>query len=571
MKNYKFIAIFIILGVILLPSCKKAGKELAERVTKESAEKTAKAVVTETSEKTLKTLTKKELRNLDWRAFLKLLKKENLNLAEALSKIDGGLQKKIGKAITSDYDFYSALISSHSIVDEFIVFTNKAPKAAKDINLFKYFVKARDMERRFGVPNSVSAITIAEDMGVIKLLNKTDGKVVGEYKDGVIILKDFLHSNGDLLDKNSLLKKTLIPNSVYRIKGANGLSFLYHVDDLGRFSKIETKGINADQLASNVVYAKENLKLGNDWNSLLKKVRQSSQGNDIDASFVFKYADDGTTPLAVKADVTVKNEKMISQSFENIDEVVQKAKKSKPKVIKSVEGEAAIKELSQGKNKAILDVIEKLEKNYGELLSKKNIVVEKLADGSFDIYYKGSTPGSITKINMKGNRIKAKGGSLVGENGAQNQFLNNVLPNMVYEVDDFVTYKTDNLDRVIEVVADRSKLDRANITRAGRASETQAAIRKNYPEHDGGHLVDCASGGANEMINQVPMEKQFNRNGAWKKMEQMEIKATKEGKDVKVTRKVIYEDGTTRPAKFISEIEIDGKKEIIELVNPMPS
>lgn len=571
MRNYKLIIIFVIFGVIILPSCKKAGKELAERVTKESAEKTAKVVVTETSEKTLNTLTKKELRNLDWKAFLKLLKKENLNLAEGLSKIDGGLQKKIGKAIAADYEFYNALISSHTLVDEFVVFTNKAPKAAKDINLFKYFVKARDMERRFGVPNSVSSFTLSEDMGVIKLLNKADNKVLGEYKDGLVFLKDALQSNSSLLEKNSILKKTLIPNSVYKIKGANGLSFLYHVDDLGRFSKIESKGINLDQLASNVIYAKENLKLGNDWNSLLKKVRQSSRGNDIDALFVFKYADDGTTPLAVKADVAVKNKKMISQSFENIDEIVQKAKKSKPKVIKSVEGEAAIKILSNSKNKAILEVIEKLKKNSPMVFSKKNLIVEELADGSLEVYYKGSVPGSFTKMNIKGNKIKSKGGSLSGENSAQNQFLNNILPNMTYEIDEFVTYKTDNLGRVVEVVADRSKLDRAKITRAGGDSDTQAAIRNNFPGHDGGHLVDCASGGANEMINQVPMEKQFNRNGAWKQMEQMEIKAVKEGKDVKVTRKVIYEDGTTRPTKFISEIEIDGKKEIIELVNPMPS
>lgn len=326
MKKYKLFILLLIISLLFpFSSCKKAGKELAERITKESAEKVTKEVATETSEKTLKALSKKELRNLDWKTLLKMIKKENLNLAEALSKIDGGLQKKIGKAITSDYDFYSALISSHSIVDEFIVFTNKAPKAAKDINLFKYFVKARDMERRFGVPNSVSAITIAEDMGVIKLLNKTDGKVVGEYKDGVIILKDFLQSNGDLLDKNSLLKKTLIPNSVYRIKGANGLSFLYHVDDLGRFSKIENKGISAEQLISNVVYVKENLNLGNEWNSLLKKVRQSSRGNDIDATIIFKYADEGTTPFAVKADITANNKKIVSQSFENLENVTKKA------------------------------------------------------------------------------------------------------------------------------------------------------------------------------------------------------------------------------------------------------
>lgn len=310
--------------MIPFSSCKKAGQELAERVTKESAEKGAKAVVTETSEKTLKTLTKKELRDLDWKAFLKLIKKENLNLAENLSKIDGGLQKKIGKAISSDYEFYTALISSHTLVDEFVVFTNKAPKAAKDINLFKYFVKARDMERRFGVPNSISSFTLNEDMGVIKLINKADNKILGEYKDGIILLKEALHSKSDLLLNNSILKKTLIPNSVYKIKGANGLSFLYHVDDFGRFSKIETKGINGDQLISNVIYAKENLNLGKDWNSLLKKVRQTSRGNDINATLVFKYADDGSTPLAVKADITIQNKKIVSQSFENLENVSNK-------------------------------------------------------------------------------------------------------------------------------------------------------------------------------------------------------------------------------------------------------
>lgn len=324
MSNSKILFLILIFLSFQLSSCKKAGKEIAEIVTKEAAEKGTKAAVTEASKKTLKTLTKKELQNIDWNTILRLIKKENLNLADALSKIDGGLQKKIGKAITSDYEFYNALISSHTLVDEFTIFTNKAPKAAKDINIFKYFAKARDMERRFGVPNSVSSFVLSEDMGIIKLINKTDKRVLGEYKDGVVLLKDAFQSNSDLLGKNSLLKKTLIPNSVYKIKGANGLTFLYHVDDLGRFSKIETKGVNADQLLSNVVFAKDNLKLGNDWNNLLKKVRQSSRGNDIDATLVLKYADDGTTPLVVKTDIKVQNKKIVSQSFENLENVSNK-------------------------------------------------------------------------------------------------------------------------------------------------------------------------------------------------------------------------------------------------------
>lgn len=43
------------------------------------------------------------------------------------------------------------------------------------------------------------------------------------------------------------------------------MTYLYHVDDLGRFSKIEATGIDANELLSNVVLAKENLNLGAGW------------------------------------------------------------------------------------------------------------------------------------------------------------------------------------------------------------------------------------------------------------------------------------------------------------------
>lgn len=97
------------------------------------------------------------------------------------------------------------------------------------------------------------------------------------------------------------------------------MTYLYHVDDLGRFSKIEATGIDANELLSNVVLAKENLNLGAGWTKKLRTVRQTSKGNDIDATIILKYADDGTTPLAVKADIKADNKKIISESFENLD------------------------------------------------------------------------------------------------------------------------------------------------------------------------------------------------------------------------------------------------------------
>ena len=320
MKAFKFTySILIISCLFTVSSCKKSGKEIVEKITTETAEKTAKGIAKETSEKTLKTLTKKELRSIDWRDLMKLIRKEDINLADALSRLDGSFQRKIGKAIQSDYDFYSALISSNTLLDEFSAFTKNAPKAIDNIYIFKYFAKCRDLERRFGVHNALGNLGIKEEMGVIKFFNEADNTVIGEFRDGIFQIKEPFNAEKNLLGQNSILRKTLIPNAVYKIKGINGITYLYHVDDLGRFSKIEATGIDANELLSNVVLAKENLNLGADWTKKLRTVRQTSKGNDIDATIILKYADDGTTPLAVKADIKANNKQVISESFENLD------------------------------------------------------------------------------------------------------------------------------------------------------------------------------------------------------------------------------------------------------------
>lgn len=326
MSIYKIATIASIIVLFFASSsCKKSGKEVLEKITAETVEKTAKEVSEEVSEKTLKNLTKKELRSLDWGDLLKIIRKENINLADALSRLDGSFQKKIGKAIQTDYEFYLGLVSSNTILDEFSVFSKLAPKAADNINIFKFFVKCRDLERRFGVYNALGNLTIKEETGIIKLFSKADNSLLGEMRDGILTLTKPFRTGSDLLDNNSLLKKTLIPNSVYKIKGTNGLIYLYHVDDLGRFSKIEAKGVNADELMSNIILTKENFNLGSEWAAKLRRVRQTSKGNDINATLVFKYADDGTTPLTVKADIAANNKKIISESFENLENISRKA------------------------------------------------------------------------------------------------------------------------------------------------------------------------------------------------------------------------------------------------------
>lgn len=321
-RSFSVLLIFTI--ALNFISCKKVAKEFSEKALTETTEKAAKELSKEATEKSLKALTKKEIKNIDWSELLKIIKKEDLNLYESISKLDRSFQKKLGKAINSDFEFYNALISSNTAIDEFLVFTQNSSKAMRNIDLFKYFTKSRDLERRFGVPNVIGNITLKEESGIIKILNNSDNSIMGELRDGVFFIRKPFKTGTNLLDKNSILKKTLIPNSVYKIKGINGLSYLYHVDDFGRFSKIEAKCINADELASNVILAKENFNLGSEWTSKLKKVRQTSKGNDIDASLIFKYADDGMTPLTVKADIKAANKRIVSESFENLDNLSRK-------------------------------------------------------------------------------------------------------------------------------------------------------------------------------------------------------------------------------------------------------
>lgn len=564
MRNYK-LAIIIFFCLLICSSCKKAAKELSEKVTSEAVEKGAKNIAKETTEKSLRTLTKKELKNIDWADLLKIIKKENINLGEALTRLDKSFQKKIGKAISSDYEFYTALISSNTIVDEFAVFTKNSTKAAKNIDLFKFFAKSRDLERRFGVNNALGDILIKEETGIIKLVNKNDNRIIGELKDGIFALKQPFKEGSSLLDQNSLLKKTLIPSTTYKIKGKNGLSYLYHVDDYGRFSKIEASGIDAKELASNIIDLNKNCDLGEDWLRKYNQLKNTSGNDKLKVSIFYKYIDDAKEPLSVNINIKRNGKNILAESFEN-----KKSKAIIKKVVKEFTGEEGIEVLSKKGYGQISDLLKNFENLYGPTMSPKNLVLQELEDGSIKISYKGSSTASFTSIEIKGKTIYAKAGSLPGEVSAQNQFLNNILPNMEYIIDDVFFYKTDRLGRVIEASVDRSKLYAKNIRREGRASDIQKQIRKQYPGHDGGHIFDMGSGGPNEILNQVPMESKFNRNGEWKKLENLEKKATAEGKNVTIRRVLKYSDDSTRPTEFVTYLTIDGETQVITLYNPKP-
>lgn len=172
-------------------------------------------------------------------------------------------------------------------------------------------------------------------------------------------------------------------------------------------------------------------------------------------------------------------------------------------------------------------------------------------------------------IRMNNNLLIGKGGSLKNA-GPMNEFLNHLLPNKKYIVDDAFIYKTDNLGRVVSCTGDRCKAYKTIERNAQRNSDIQKYIVNSMDGRvgldDGGHLFANNTGGPNELINQVPMSRKLNQHGQWRELERMEEKALKEGKKVFSQRNLLYHGKEKRPyaIEFISKIDGTETRVLVE-------
>lgn len=167
-----------------------------------------------------------------------------------------------------------------------------------------------------------------------------------------------------------------------------------------------------------------------------------------------------------------------------------------------------------------------------------------------------------TKMIVNNNTIIAKAGSLKNA-GPLNQFLNDLLPNKTYVIDDCFVFKTDEFGRVIFASADRTKAK--TIQRNARHGQVQNMVKKKLNGIDGddaGHLFANSTGGPNELINQVPMSAKINRQGgAWRELELLEENALNQGKKVVSQRRLLYKGDSKRPYAIEFIMEIDGVKQ----------
>lgn len=322
-KSGKFLlGILLGLGIISgLQSCKKAAKEISEKIVSESAEKSSKEALENAGERSLLRLGERSIRTMDWKNLLSVIKREHLNLGTKIENLDRTMRKNVLEAMQKDACFMKGLTENRTAFDEFFAFAAQSPKAASDINLMKMFVNAKEMSNRFGTVNPLNDITLDEAKGMVRFIRKSDNKVIATYRKGVVEVEDAFAEGSYLFVENSLLKGELIPNALYKVKGSNGKLYLCNTDDLGRAYKIQAKGISANELMPNVVNRTEDVNLGAKWTQRLRTIRQSSRGDDLEATFIATYPNElSHTPKYVKLSVSNdRGKNFVSESFENVN------------------------------------------------------------------------------------------------------------------------------------------------------------------------------------------------------------------------------------------------------------
>ncbi|XWY19291.1 DNA/RNA non-specific endonuclease [Bisgaard Taxon 45] len=132
-----------------------------------------------------------------------------------------------------------------------------------------------------------------------------------------------------------------------------------------------------------------------------------------------------------------------------------------------------------------------------------------------------------------------------GDQQENQEKMNNLQPNTIYEFENGDRVETDDKGRVIKstftpiLVEDkRTPEDNAKTREVGKTGKEG---------DEGGHIQAHSLGGSSEKINLFPQDANFNR-GEYKKIENSIKNDLKEGKDVQVTVELIYDDpNSSRP------------------------
>lgn len=295
-----------------LTGCKKVSNWITGKAIKESTEETTEVISRKAYKLSFGDLSEKGLKKLDYDSFILVLKRDFPSFYSSFSKLDKGLQKDILNSIHKSPKLLDILLSSKTLLDEFVVATSKTPIFAKDINFFSHYVRN---------PQFATNISIKQTSNVVEFFSKTDNSLLGKYENGILNVVGAFGKDGHTFS-NQMLRDNLIPNTLYKIKGEVGTLYQFQTDAIGNVITAHGRNITPEDLVSNILRRNTDINLGRTWPDTYKKIKQYSSGADLDASIRFNYSTDNPNPRSVKLLVKRGDKEVVNDIFENANHLI---------------------------------------------------------------------------------------------------------------------------------------------------------------------------------------------------------------------------------------------------------
>lgn len=309
-KTISFIELIILLSLLI--GCKNIGKEFSEKIIKESTEESSEVITKKITKNSLRELGEKSIKNLDYDDFILLLKRDFPVIYASFSKLDKSFQKDILENINKNPKVLDALLSSKTLLDEFIVATANIPSFAMSGSYFSYYV----MHPQFALD-----IILKQKDDIIELFSKSNNRVLGRYKDGLLDVIDPFAKDGHSFS-NHILKGDLIPNTLYRVKGPMGIMYKLQTDDVGNVVTAQCQNIIPEDLITNILRRNSDINLGSHWLSSYKKLKQYSNGADLNVVLKFNYTGINPNPRSIKIIAKKGDKEIVNEIFENINHLL---------------------------------------------------------------------------------------------------------------------------------------------------------------------------------------------------------------------------------------------------------
>ncbi|WP_426892845.1 T7SS effector LXG polymorphic toxin [Sutcliffiella horikoshii] len=236
---------------------------------------------------------------------------------------------------------------------------------------------------------------------------------------------------------------------------------------------------------------------------------------------------------------------------------------------------SAVSAAAKATGKMGMDRVRELMKNLTPRRDTEPVPI-MAGDVPFNVFNGQGIKNSLTDMHSKIlTRIETVAGKNLGRRNKNVETIRNskhfideftLKPNVKYETNGY-QYKTDNLGRIErasgELKLEMGMRDSHHQLAAGGIDRVIASGTKG--DH-GGHLIGTQFNGSPLIDNIVAMNGNVNVS-AYKKLEYTWAKALKEGQEVLVDIKPIYEGTSLRPSRFEIKFKIDGRKSVQVLEN----